>query len=182
MGFKCGIVGLPNVGKSTLFNALTKSEVKTEDLLFATLDTATRRLRFPRDREVVITDTVGFIRDLPGDLLGAFRATLDEMQDADLILHVVDISNPRFDQQMESVDKLLAEIGLDHIPRLVVLNKVDLVNRFWAKALARRFRGVYCSAINPNTFGDLLTEIEKLVWPDEDQNTGVTGQTTDNIP
>jgi GTP-binding protein HflX len=176
------IAGYTNAGKSTLFNTLTKSEVKTEDLLFATLDTATRRLRFPRDREVVITDTVGFIRDLPGDLLGAFRATLDEMQDADLILHVVDISNPRFEQQMESVDKLLTEIGLDHIPRLVVLNKVDLVNRFWAKALARRFRGVYCSAINPNTFGDLLKEIETRVWPENDQKTEVTGQTTDTIP
>jgi GTP-binding protein HflX len=161
------IAGYTNAGKSTLFNTLTKSEVKTEDLLFATLDTATRRLRFPRDREVVITDTVGFIRDLPEDLLGAFRATLDEMQDADLILHVVDISNPRFEQQMESVDKILTEIGLDHIPRLVVFNKVDLVNRFWAKALARRFRGVYCSAINPDTFGDLLKEIEKRVWPEK---------------
>jgi GTP-binding protein HflX len=161
------IAGYTNAGKSTLFNTLTKSEVKVEDLLFATLDTATRRLRFPRDREVVITDTVGFIRDLPEDLLGAFRATLDEMQDADLILHVVDISNPRFEQQMESVDKILTEIGLDHIPRLVVFNKVDLVNRFWAKALARRFHGVYCSAINPDTFGDLLKEIEKRVWPEE---------------
>jgi GTP-binding protein HflX len=161
------IAGYTNAGKSTLFNTLTKSEVKVEDLLFATLDTATRRLRFPRDREVVITDTVGFIRDLPEDLLGAFRATLDEMQDADLILHVVDISNPRFEQQMESVDKILTEIGLDHIPRLVVFNKVDLVNRFWAKALARRFHGVYCSAINSDTFGDLLREIEKRVWPEE---------------
>ena len=121
---------------------LTRSEVKAENLLFATLDTATRRLRFPRDREVVITDTVGFIKDLPKDLLGAFRATLDEMQDADLILHVVDISNPRFEQQMESVDNLLNEIGLDEIPKLVVFNKVDLVNPLWAKVIASRFHGV----------------------------------------
>lgn len=176
------IAGYTNAGKSTLFNTLTKSEVKAEDLLFATLDTATRRLRFPRDREVVITDTVGFIRDLPQDLLGAFRATLDEMQDADLILHVVDISNPRFEQQMESVDKILTDIGLDHIPRLVVFNKVDLVNRFWAKALARRFHGVYCSAINSNTFGDLLKEIEKRVWREEDLKQEVGGQTTDTVP
>jgi len=175
------IAGYTNAGKSTLFNTLTKSEVKAEDLLFATLDTATRRLRFPRDREVVITDTVGFIRDLPEDLLGAFRATLDEMQDADLILHVVDISNPRFEQQMESVDKILTDIGLDHIPRLVVFNKVDLVNRFWAKALARRYHGVYCSAINPDTFGDLLKEIEKRVWREEDLKQEVGGQTTDTI-
>jgi GTP-binding protein HflX len=158
------IAGYTNAGKSTLFNALTRSEVQAEDLLFATLDTATRRLRFPRDREVVITDTVGFIKDLPKDLLGAFRATLDEMQDADLILHVADISNPRFEQQMESVNKLLTEIGLDAIPQLIVLNKADLVNSLWARAIAARFKGVVCSAIDPDTFGNLLKEMEKRVW------------------
>jgi GTP-binding protein HflX len=161
------IAGYTNAGKSTLFNALTRSEVKAEDLLFATLDTATRRLRFPRDREVVITDTVGFIKDLPKDLLGAFRATLDEMQDADLILHIVDISNPRFEQQMESVNNLLAEIGLDRIPQLFVFNKVDLVNPLWAKTIARRFNGVVCSAIQSDTFGGLLQEIENRVWREE---------------
>jgi GTP-binding protein HflX len=158
------IAGYTNAGKSTLFNALTKSEVTAENLLFATLDTATRRLRFPRDREVVVTDTVGFIKDLPKDLLGAFRATLDEMQDADLILHVVDLSNPRFEQQMESVNNLLREIGLDHIPQLAVFNKVDLVSPLWAKAIAVRFNGVVCSAIDSRTFGDLLKEIEKRIW------------------
>ncbi len=161
------IAGYTNAGKSTLFNALTKSDVKAENLLFATLDTATRRLRFPRDREVVITDTVGFIKDLPKDLLGAFKATLDEMQDADLILHVVDLSNPRFEQQMESVDNLLLELGLDTIPKLPVFNKADLVNALWARAVAARFNGVMCSAINPGTFGDLLKEIEKRVWTEE---------------
>ena len=161
------IAGYTNAGKSTLFNTLTKSDVKAENLLFATLDTATRRLRFPRDREVVITDTVGFIKDLPKDLLGAFKATLDEMQDADLILHVVDISNPRFEHQMESVDNLLIEIGLDTIPKLAVFNKADLVNAQWAKAVAVRFNGVVCSAINPGTFGDLLKEIEKRVWKED---------------
>jgi GTP-binding protein HflX len=170
------IAGYTNAGKSTLFNALTRSEVKAENLLFATLDTATRRLRFPRDREVVITDTVGFIKDLPNDLLGAFRATLDEMQDADLILHVVDISNARFEQQMESVNNLLTEIGLDHIPQLTVLNKVDLVSSPWAKVLARRFNGVVCSAINPATFGNLLEEIEKRVWPEEKIQGAVTNK------
>jgi GTP-binding protein HflX len=169
------IAGYTNAGKSTLFNALTRSEVKAEDLLFATLDTATRRLRFPRDREVVITDTVGFIKDLPKDLLGAFRATLDEMQDADLILHIVDISNPRFEQQMESVNNLLAEIGLDELPQLIVLNKVDLVNRLWARAIAARFKGVVCSAIDPASFGDLLAEIEKRVWAEDNSETRVRG-------
>lgn len=160
------IAGYTNAGKSTLFNTLTRSGVMAEDRLFATLDTATRRLRFPRDREVVITDTVGFISDLPKDLLGAFRATLDEMQDADLILHVVDISNPRFEQQMASVDAILLEIGLDHIPRLMVFNKVDQVNPLWAHAIARRFDGVTCSAIQPETFGDLMRAIEEKVWKD----------------
>jgi len=162
------IAGYTNAGKSTLFNALTRSEVKAENLLFATLDTATRRLRFPRDREVVITDTVGFIKDLPKDLLGAFRATLDEMQDADLILHIVDISNPRFEQQMESVNNLLTEIGLDDIAQLVVFNKVDLVNPLWADAIARRFKGVVCSAIHPDTFGDLLKATEETVWKEKE--------------
>jgi GTP-binding protein HflX len=160
------IAGYTNAGKSTLFNALTRATVKAEDLLFATLDTATRRLRFPKEREVVITDTVGFIRDLPKDLLGAFRATLDEMRDADLILHIVDISNPRFEQQMASVDAILSEIGLDEIPRLMVFNKVDLVNPLWAKAIAARFNGVTCSAIAPESLGRLLQEIEERVWPE----------------
>jgi GTPase len=175
------IAGYTNAGKSTLFNALTRSEVKAEDLLFATLDTATRRLRFPRDREVVITDTVGFIKDLPKDLLGAFRATLDEMQDADLILHVVDISNPRFEQQMESVNNLLEEIGLDKLPQLVVLNKVDLVNRLWARAIAARFKGVACSAIDPASFGNLLAEIEKRVWAEDSPETRTDSGETSGV-
>lgn len=161
------IAGYTNAGKSTLFNNLTRSQVHAENLLFATLDTATRRLRFPREREVVITDTVGFIKDLPPDLLGAFRATLDEMQDADLILHVVDISNPRFEQQMASVDALLTEIGLDRTPRLPVFNKADLVDRQWAQTIAGRFSGVACSAIHPGTFGELLKEIEQRIWHEE---------------
>jgi GTP-binding protein HflX len=172
------IAGYTNAGKSTLFNNLTRSDVKAENLLFATLDTATRRLRFPREREVVITDTVGFIRDLPKELLGAFRATLDEMRDADLILHVVDISNPRFEQQMSSVDAILREIGLDHIPRLAVFNKVDLVNPLWAKAIAARFDGITCSAVDKGTFGKLLEQIERMVWPEEDQWTAGVQQDT----
>ncbi len=164
------IAGYTNAGKSTLFNALTRAAVKAEDLLFATLDTATRRLRFPREREVVITDTVGFIRDLPEDLLGAFRATLDEMQDADLILHIVDISNSRFEQQMASVDAILGEIGLDRLPRVVVFNKTDLVNPLWARAIAHRFNGVLCSALDPGSFGPLLERIESEIWKENDDH------------
>ncbi len=122
------IVGYTNAGKSTLLNALTQSEVLTEDLLFATLDTATRRLRFPLDREVIITDTVGFIRDLPPSLIGAFKATLEELEDADLLLHLVDISNPRFDEHIASVDKILADLDLGTRRRLLVFNKADKVS------------------------------------------------------
>ncbi|OGW28570.1 MAG: GTPase HflX [Nitrospirae bacterium GWC2_57_13] len=169
------IVGYTNAGKSTLFNALTSSTVKAEDMLFATLDTATRRLRFPREREVVITDTVGFIKDLPEDLLAAFRATLDEMQDADLLLHIVDLSTERFEQQIRSVNTLLAELKLDHIPQLVVLNKVDQVDPLWARAIARRFNGVTVTALHPETFGELMKEIEERVWPEENQEAEKAG-------
>ncbi|HAR44909.1 MAG TPA: GTPase HflX, partial [Nitrospiraceae bacterium] len=169
------IVGYTNAGKSTLFNALTSSTVKAEDMLFATLDTATRRLRFPREREVVITDTVGFIKDLPEDLLAALRATLDEMQDADLLLHIVDLSTERFEQQIRSVNTLLAELKLDHIPQLVVLNKVDQVDPLWARAIARRFNGVTVTALHPETFGELMKEIEERVWPEENQEAEKAG-------
>jgi GTP-binding protein HflX len=135
-----------------------------EDRLFATLDTASRRLRFPREREVIITDTVGFIRDLPPDLLGAFRSTLEELEDADLLLHVIDISNPRFEEQMASVEALLTELGLAQIPVLRVFNKKDRVEPAFAERICRRFGGVAISALDTGTFAPLLTEIEELIW------------------
>ncbi len=119
------IVGYTNAGKSTLLNALTNSEVIAEDKLFATLDPTTRRIRFPEEREIIISDTVGFIYDLPPDLSQAFKATLEELGDADLLLHVVDISNPNNTEQMEAVDSILNSLNLHEIPRLVVFNKVD---------------------------------------------------------
>ncbi len=122
------IVGYTNAGKSTLLNALTASDVVAENKLFATLDTRSRRLRFPEDREVVITDTVGFIRDLPKELFSAFRATFEETADADLLLHVIDAADPDRAQQMATTDKLLKELALDRIPRLTVFNKADLVD------------------------------------------------------
>jgi GTP-binding protein HflX len=112
------IVGYTNAGKSTLLNSLTGASVLAEDKLFATLDTRSRRLRFPEEREVVITDTVGFIRDLPKDLFAAFRATFEEAADADLLLHVIDASDPARDTQIETTEALLAELGLGHIPRI----------------------------------------------------------------
>ena len=159
------IVGYTNAGKSTLLNALTQSETFTEDQLFATLDTATRRLRFPREREVIITDTVGFIRKLPKSLLGAFKATLEELEDADLLLHVVDLANPRFEEQIASVERILLELELDRIPRLLVFNKVDLVPAEEAVSLCRRFNAIPVSARKRETFVPLLTELERRFWP-----------------
>ena len=119
------LVGYTNAGKSTLLNALTKADVLAENKLFATLDPTTRRLRFPRERELVLADTVGFIRSLPRELMEAFRATLEELEAADLLIHVVDASHPERDQQMESVERILAEMGLQRIPRVTLLNKWD---------------------------------------------------------
>lgn len=121
------LVGYTNAGKSTLLNTLTRSEVLVEDKLFATLDTTTRRLRFPREREIVLADTVGFIRNLPQELMEAFQATLEELECADLLIHVVDASHCDMFQQIESVNTILAELGLQSVPVLLVLNKWDLL-------------------------------------------------------
>ncbi len=161
------IVGYTNAGKSTLLNALTQSDVLTEDLLFATLDTATRRLRFPLDREVIITDTVGFIRDLPPSLFGAFRATLEELEDADLLLHLVDLSNPRFDEQIKSVDKILDSLNLGIQQRLLVFNKIDRVAAEDLSHICRRYEAVAVSALKRNSFGALLDEMQQRFWPEE---------------
>jgi GTP-binding protein HflX len=161
------IVGYTNAGKSTLLNALTRSKTLVEDKLFATLDTATRRLRFPRERETVITDTVGFIRDLPKELFRAFKATLEEMEDADLLLHVVDVSSPHFEQQIGTVEDVLAEIGLTDIPVLLVFNKADLADSVVAENLARRYEAVLISAVKRETLMPLLGELEVRLWPDE---------------
>lgn len=161
------IVGYTNAGKSTLLNALTRSATLAEDKLFATLDTATRRLRFPRERDTVITDTVGFIKDLPEELLRAFKATLEEMEDADLLMHVVDLSSPSFEARMATVEKVLDEIELDTIPRLLVFNKADLVDPVEAANIARRFDAVLISATDPATLGGLMKELEKRLWPGE---------------
>ncbi|HBR17988.1 MAG TPA: GTPase HflX [Deltaproteobacteria bacterium] len=161
------VVGYTNAGKSTLLNALTKSETKVENLLFATLDTASRRLRFPRERDAVITDTVGFIRHLPEDLLKAFKATLEEMQDADLLIHLVDVSNPNFEKQMKIVEDVLSEIGLDAIERLLVFNKEDMADPDIVKNLCRRHNAISISAIHTGTLGKLLNVLEKKLWPEE---------------
>jgi GTP-binding protein HflX len=134
------LVGYTNAGKSTLLNQLTQSEVYAEKKMFATLDPTSRRLRLPYDQEVIINDTVGFIRDLPEALVSAFRATLEEIEDSNLLVHVVDASNPRVIQQIASVNKILSELHLNEIPQLVVLNKTDLIEATEIEALARQIK------------------------------------------
>jgi GTPase len=155
------IIGYTNAGKSTLLNAMTGSEVESADKLFMTLDPTSRRLRFPREGEVVITDTVGFIADLPPDLVAAFRATLEELADADLLLHVVDAADPRLEQKLEAVQRILTELHLDEAPRLIVLNKSDLLEPYEAEALARRFAGVPVSAVKRRGLGELVQAAEE---------------------
>lgn len=155
------IIGYTNAGKSTLLNALTGSEVEAADRLFMTLDPTSRRLRFPREGEVVITDTVGFIADLPPDLVAAFRATLEELADADLLLHVVDAADPRLEQKLEAVGRILEDLHLNESPRLIVLNKSDLLPPHEAEALAHRFGGVAVSAVKRTGFADLIHAAEE---------------------
>jgi GTP-binding protein HflX len=154
------IVGYTNAGKSTLLNNLTKSRVIVEDKLFATLDPTSRRLRFPRETEVIITDTVGFLKDLPEALVTAFSATLDELSDADLLLHVIDVSNPVFEQQMEAVEKLLEELDLNAIPVIRVFNKGDLVGPERLENICRRHDGIGISALSSKTFPPLVERME----------------------
>jgi GTPase len=163
------IVGYTNAGKSTLLNTLTKSEVLAEDKLFATLDPTTRRLRFPQEREIIIADTVGFIRDLPRDLARAFRATLEELDEADLLLHVVDAGDPARERQTVAVEAILADLGLAETPRLLVMNKIDLVPLEERAVLTRPDRGlpvVAISAQDPATTAPLLAAIELALWRD----------------
>lgn len=155
------IVGYTNAGKSTLLNALTNSQVLIVDQMFATLDPTSRRLRFPQDFEVIITDTVGFIRDLPKDLMEAFRATLDELEDADLLLHVVDASNPQFEEQIEAVNKVLSDLELRNVPTLMVFNKEDKVNSRLIENLCRFYDAVSISAIQPDTLSRLIQRMER---------------------
>ncbi len=158
------IVGYTNAGKSTLLNALTKSDVLAEDRLFATLDPKSSRLRFPRDTEAIITDTVGFIRNLPRELMAAFRATLDELQEADLLLHVIDVSNPGFEEQIEAVDNILRELDIAGKPLLKVLNKADRIDDpALLETLSRRYEAPAVSALHPETLPALLIRLESVI-------------------
>ncbi|MCY7376387.1 MAG: GTPase HflX [Pyrinomonadaceae bacterium] len=163
------LVGYTNAGKSTLLNTLTQSKVYTEKKMFATLDPTSRRLRLPIEQEIIINDTVGFIRDLPETLVAAFRATLEEIADSDLLVHVVDASSPQALAQIESVDKILTDLELNEIPRLIVLNKADLLDEISLEALQRQIRldkdseSVAISAIHSKTLKPLIDKIGEIV-------------------
>jgi GTP-binding protein HflX len=166
------IVGYTNAGKSTLLNALTSSSVHAEQRMFATLDPTSRRLRLPREQDVIINDTVGFIRDLPPDLLAAFRATLEEIDDSDLLIHLVDASNSRWQQQLDSVEKILNELGHTSIPRLTVFNKADLVDAQSIEAILRQAAQggerecLAVAATNPSTLRPMLERIGSMMARD----------------
>ncbi|MBX3296673.1 MAG: GTPase HflX [Acidobacteria bacterium] len=159
------LVGYTNAGKSTLLNVLTRSEVYAERKMFATLDPTSRRLRLPEEREVIINDTVGFIRDLPKDLVAAFRATLEEIQESDLLLHVVDAANPRALQQIDSVEKIISELGYGKVREIVVLNKADAASPESLDELRRQVTldsnrdCVAISAIRGEGLGEMLSKI-----------------------
>ncbi|MGD9124070.1 MAG: GTPase HflX [Desulfarculaceae bacterium] len=158
------IVGYTNAGKSTLLNALTGSKVLCRNRLFATLDPTTRRLRFPREREVIITDTVGFIRDLPAELRRAFAATLEELHQADLLLHLADAANPQVELQIQAVEAILNDLGLGRIPCLLVLNKMDRADSKTLARLQRRFQAVPICALDPATLSPLLERMQKMAF------------------
>jgi GTP-binding protein HflX len=157
------IIGYTNAGKSTLLNSLTQSRVLAESRLFATLDPSSRRLRFPRDIEVIITDTVGFIRDLPQDLMVAFRATLEELEAADLLLHVIDISHPRAEDRIQAVESILADLHLERKAILKVFNKQDLVSSERIEALCRRHGAVAVSAWQTATLAPLIEAMQAIL-------------------
>jgi GTPase len=161
------IVGYTNAGKSTLLNTLTGATTLAEDILFATLDPTTRRLRLPANQNVLLTDTVGFIRKLPHGLVEAFKATLEEVVEADLLIHVVDLSHPKAEEQILAVNAVLEEINADGKPTLMVFNKID---RFEKRELLERYldrfpNSVAISAKTGEGISELLAELGTLLRP-----------------
>lgn len=162
------IVGYTNAGKSTLLNTLTGADALAEDKLFATLDPTTRRLRLPTNQNVLLTDTVGFIRKLPHGLVEAFKATLEEVVQADLLLHVVDVSHPQVEEQIRSVETVLQEIGADGKPVLMVFNKIDRLadpKPVLARFLEKHPHGVAVSATAGEGLPELLAQLGSELRP-----------------
>jgi GTP-binding protein HflX len=158
------IVGYTNAGKSTLLNKLTRSEVTAKDALFATLNPVSRRLRFPQEREIIITDTVGFIRNLPPELMEAFKTTFEEIEPASLLLHVLDASSPEIDEHYKAVRSILTELEYDNKPSFVVLNKCDLCDAERLEQLVQQFDGITISALDRGTFTALMARMEEQLW------------------
>ena len=154
------IVGYTNAGKSTLLNLLTHAQVLSEDKLFATLRPTSRRLELSEAQHVILTDTVGFIHDLPDELVAAFKATLEELHEADLLLHVVDASDEAHDENIQAVERILYDIGVRETPRLVVLNKADQVPEARAASLCRLYGGIAVSALTGLGAQELLAQLE----------------------
>ena len=161
------IVGYTNAGKSTLLNTLTGAEVQAEDKLFATLDPTTRKLRLGTNQKVLLSDTVGFIRKLPHRLVEAFKATLEEVAEADLLVHVVDISHPQADQQIEAVNDVLAEIGAQDKPTLMVFNKIDQLETpdILHQYTSQYSPSVAISAARKQGFEELETQLANSLRP-----------------
>ncbi len=158
------VVGYTNAGKSTLLNTLTRSEVTAENALFATLNPVSRRLRFPQEREIIITDTVGFIRNLPKDLMAAFRTTFEELHEADLLLHVMDASSLDIEEKHAVVTSVLADLELADKPTINVLNKQDRCDADTLGGLVARYHGIPLSALDRNTLGELMHTMESHLW------------------
>ena len=158
------LVGYTNAGKSTLLNALTYASSLVEDKLFATLDPLSRRLKFPEERELIVTDTVGFLENLPKDLVAAFRATLEELAEADLLVLVLDGADPGHEAKLAAVESVLAELGLAEIPRLLAVNKCDLLPAGAGEALARSLGGLAIAADRREGLDALLDAIQRRLW------------------
>ena len=162
------IAGYTNSGKSTLMNAILMHAKKKpekyvfeKDMLFATLETQTREVSLEHNRNFVITDTVGFISKLPHNLIEAFKSTLEEVKEADLILHVIDVANPNYQLQVATVETVLTEIGVSNIPIINVYNKIDLVE---TPSLETENNAIYISALNDNNIDLLLKKIDQLLY------------------
>ena len=160
---RAAIVGYTNAGKSSLLNALSSASVLAEDKLFATLDPTTRRIALPAGSTVLLTDTVGFVRNLPHGLVEAFKATLEEAAVADLLIHVADASDPEVETHMHTTERVLAEIGAGELPRILVLNKIDLSPEGGRDWLHSHPDGVRLSARTGEGLGDLVARIGEVV-------------------
>ncbi|MAZ13174.1 MAG: GTPase HflX [Verrucomicrobiales bacterium] len=161
------MVGYTNAGKSTLFNAITGASTLSEDKLFATLDPTTRRLKLPTNQNVLLSDTVGFIRKLPHDLIDAFKATLEEVIEADLLLHIVDVSSPYAEEQIEAVNLVLKDLGVEEKRTFMIFNKVDRIS---SSGLSKRFTDQYSNSIAVSAktgegFDELMAELGKQLRP-----------------